>query len=205
MPVARYLACLLPMALLLGSNGLAAPHLDGSTAMLTASASGEGVALPVSGPGTDPSFGGRGGKGRQAGHGAACLACPRYAQAGTREASLPVDPGPVPRRTILRIVCVFPDAPGEDRDHPSGEYVVIENTTGNRIIDLDGWRLRDEAGHEAELQWHLQPGSEAEIDSSAFGQAVWDNAGDTVYLITPAGVRLDALSYDPRSGKGICP
>lgn len=93
------------------------------------------------------------------------------------------------------------DAEGPDADNANDEWVQITND-GPERVDLDGWRLRDESAsnrYDFPAGFGLAPGSTVTVrtgcgsDSAtdlhwcASGAAVWNNDGDTAFLLDPAG------------------
>lgn len=113
-----------------------------------------------------------------------------------------------PNEAELKIVEIEEDPPGDDRMNPNGEWVIIENFGGP--VSMEGWRLRDEstrhrydfpavtvaeggsiqifvgcgddttAGLELELYW---------CDPEP---PVWNNGGDTAFLLDPNGAIADS-------------
>jgi micrococcal nuclease len=108
----------------------------------------------------------------------------------------------------LVFVEVFENAPGDDRENPNGEYVIISNE-GDRDIDLDGWILRDESTRHrftfpsvtivpnAEVQVRTGCGDDdlADAPMQVFWcdpePPVWNNGGDTAFLLDPTGAIAD--------------
>lgn len=95
----------------------------------------------------------------------------------------------------MAIVEVRGDPPGPDHDALDREYVVIENQTGD-TIDLTGWTLRDESTQnrfEFPTGTVLEPSETVTVTSGGgplgFGLdgPVWNNTGDTAYLIDDRG------------------
>lgn len=102
------------------------------------------------------------------------------------------------------IIEVFENAPGDDRENPNGEFVIIENT-GNTSISLEGWALRDESTRHRYTfpAVELEAGERAQIrtgcgndDSDADPvelfwcdpePPVWNNDGDLALLLDPNG------------------
>jgi len=103
------------------------------------------------------------------------------------------------------------DAEGNDNDNLNDEYVVFRND-GAGTIDMTGWTVKDEATHiytfpsfsltsggsvtlatgqgtdtSTELYWGRKAGSST---------AVWNNAGDTVYLRDAGGLLVDSESWE---------
>ena len=98
------------------------------------------------------------------------------------------------------------DAPGDDRNNLTEEYVVIVNL-GSQAVDLGGWVLRDDTtSHRFPLDGRLEVGEELtvitggdrnESDIAAgtlfLGESfpVWSNSWETVILVDPDGVFAD--------------
>lgn len=109
-----------------------------------------------------------------------------------------------PTDAELVIVEVFENAPGDDRENPNGEYVVIENA-GDSSVDLADWAIRDESTRHrhtfASLQ--LSPGDQVLLRTGCGDDdlgsepielfwcdpepPVWNNGGDTAFLLDPNG------------------
>ena len=113
-----------------------------------------------------------------------------------------------PTDAELRIVEVFEDAPGDDRQNPNGEYVVIVNE-GSAEVDLNGWAIRDESTrHRFSFPDMTAPvGIEIVIRTGCGDNSfntdpievfwcdpeppVWNNGGDTAFLLDPNGAIAD--------------
>ncbi|MCL1595085.1 MAG: lamin tail domain-containing protein [Actinomycetia bacterium] len=109
------------------------------------------------------------------------------------------------------IVDVQYDAPGNDNDNLNGEWVTIENR-GDVRVDLSNWVLKDES---ASHRYTFNSGFEIEggtavvvysgcgVDSTSelywcnSGSAVWNNSGDTGFLLDPLGNIMDTYGYSP--------
>ncbi len=134
------------------------------------------------------------------------------AQAAAKEAGLglwsPTACGPRAEAT-LGIVEVMSDAPGNDNENLNGEWVAIRNE-GATPVDLTGWGIKDEsASHRYEFpaSFTLLPGETvtvktgcgADFDTDLYwcnqGSAVWNNGGDTAFLLDPNGNTHVAYSY----------
>ncbi|WP_198661976.1 lamin tail domain-containing protein [Halorussus litoreus] len=107
---------------------------------------------------------------------------------------------------------IHEDAAGDDRENLADEYLVFRNA-GDRPIDLSGWTVGDEAGHGYEFPdgtvldsgetLTLRTGS-GQDDSGNDGNdyywnasgAVWNNAGDTVFVRTDEGRLVLEVQYD---------
>ncbi len=110
----------------------------------------------------------------------------------------------------LEIVDLLADAPGDDRQNPNGEYVVIENT-GDDVVNLEGWALRDESTrHRYSFPaLELAPGRRVLLRSGCGEDdrngdpielfwcdpepPIWNNGGDTAFLLDPGGNTADFL------------
>lgn len=97
--------------------------------------------------------------------------------------------------TSLEIVEIQADPPGPDEDHLDEEYVVLENA-GTDMLDLTGWSVRDESTRNRYRfpdDFVLPPGGRVTITagSGPFGfdsdSPIWNNAGDTVFVVDPGG------------------
>jgi competence protein ComEC len=92
----------------------------------------------------------------------------------------------------LAVVQIHADAAGDEYDNLTDEYIVLKNT-GSHAIDLSGWSVTDEAGHEytvpsgvvlgAGETITLHTGTGTDTDEHLYWNAdapVWNNAGDTI-------------------------
>ena len=104
----------------------------------------------------------------------------------------------------LVIVEVFENAPGDDRENPNGEFVILENV-GESAVTMTDWGLRDESTR------HRYTFPEVEVEPGEFVQIrtgcgnndlgsdpielfwcdpeppVWNNGGDLALLLDPNG------------------
>lgn len=109
----------------------------------------------------------------------------------------------------VRIVHVEADAPGNDNENLNGEWIDIENT-GTEAVDLTGWGVKDEsASHRYSFPdgFGLAGGAAVrpftgcgtdiadEIYWCEAGSAVWNNSGDTAFLLDPSGNTVHHWSY----------
>jgi micrococcal nuclease len=109
----------------------------------------------------------------------------------------------------LTIADIVFDAPGNDGDNLNGEWISIRND-GATAIDLTGWGIKDESAthrYEFPTSYTLAPsesvtvftGCGEDFGSELFwcnvGSAVWNNSGDTAFLLDPNGNAHDTLSY----------
>lgn len=106
----------------------------------------------------------------------------------------------------MEIVDLRLDADGDDVQNLNDEWVVVANK-GESRIDLTGWRLKDESsshrydfpdgftlgGHD---QVRIRSGCGADGDGDLYwcasGSAIWNNDGDTAFLLDPAGNIVDS-------------
>jgi len=99
--------------------------------------------------------------------------------------------------------------PGDDSLVPNQEWVSIRNT-GAEGIDLTGWVMRDKSsshrypfpngfviGPAATVIIHTGCGPDTATDLHwcQSGSMIWNNSGDTAFLLDPAGNIHDTLSY----------
>ncbi len=102
--------------------------------------------------------------------------------------------------TVAVEIEVHPDADGDDNANLNDEWVRFTNT-GAAPLDLDGWTVRDEsATHRYTFidvvvppagSVTLRTGCGTDTPTERFwctvDSAVWNNSGDTVFLLDPAG------------------
>lgn len=114
-----------------------------------------------------------------------------------------------PTDAEVEIVDVQENAPGDDRENPNGEWVLVENV-GSSDVEFEGWVLRDESTrHRFTLPpVTLDAGSSVRIftgcgvddlDSTPMElfwcdpePPVWNNDGDTAFLLDPSGAIADS-------------
>lgn len=104
---------------------------------------------------------------------------------------------------------IHADAPGNDHENLNGEYVVILNR-GGIAVDFTGWVLKDEsASHRYSFPagFVLAPGAAVTVFTGCgtdgadtlywcnSGGAVWNNDGDTAFLLDHHGNVVHSLSY----------
>lgn len=109
----------------------------------------------------------------------------------------------------VRIVHIEYDAPGNDNFNLNGEWVEIANAD-SAPVDLTGWTLKDEsASHrfvfpsgyvlEAGARVRVLTGcgldTEEVLHWCVSGSAVWNNSGDTGFLLDPAGNIVHSYAY----------
>ena len=115
----------------------------------------------------------------------------------------------VPGAGALAIDRIEADPPGDDTDDPNAEFVVVRNG-GSDTLDLGGWGLKDlTATHRFDFPagFVLAPGAAVTIHTGCGnatatdlfwcnqGSAVWNNDGDTAFLLDPNGNVVDTLTY----------
>ncbi|WP_435178718.1 lamin tail domain-containing protein [Halorussus sp. AFM4] len=118
-------------------------------------------------------------------------------QAGTGGPTAPLD-----------LAAVHADAAGDETENLNDEYVVLRNA-GDRPLDLSGWTVTDEAGHEYRFPAGatLGPGETLTLRTGSgrdgggeyywgAGAPVWNNAGDTVFVRTDEGRLVLEAEYD---------
>ena len=98
------------------------------------------------------------------------------------------------------------DAYGNDNYNLNDEYVVIKNV-GDYSVNLEGWILKDEAGHTFVFpSITLDPGETVTIYSGSgvnadnelywgSSRAIWNNDGDTAFLYDANGNLIDIYSW----------
>lgn len=105
-------------------------------------------------------------------------------------------------------ITVMADAGGDDNVNLNGEWVRFTNT-GDAPLDLTGWTVRDESSSHryrfddltlvAGAAVTLYTGCGVNTATERFwcneGSAVWNNSGDTVFLLDPAGNVVTQLGY----------
>lgn len=111
--------------------------------------------------------------------------------------------------TDIQIAHIEYDAPGNDNFNLNGEWVEIANGE-DTAVDLTGWILKDESAthrYEFPAGFRLDPGASVQIytgcgqDSAMSlywcksGSAVWNNSGDTAFLLDPTGNVVWSYAY----------
>ncbi len=117
-----------------------------------------------------------------------------------------------PATGVIEIGHIRYDAAGDDNDNLNDEWVEFTNP-GESALDLTGWSVKDES---ATHRYHfpdgfvIEPGATVRLHtgcgdddaSSLFwcnqGSAVWNNSGDTVFVVDPNGNVVVAESYPGR-------
>ncbi|MFC4359096.1 lamin tail domain-containing protein [Halobium salinum] len=108
----------------------------------------------------------------------------------------------------VELAGVVANPEGDDRERLTEETVTLRNA-GDAPVDLSGWTLRDEAGHEYRFPdgtvlapgttVTVHTGSGTDTDSELYWDAdgpVWNNDGDTVVLINADGDRVLTERYE---------
>ncbi len=134
------------------------------------------------------------------------------AQAEAQEAARGLWAGDIcgPVTTVsLEISAINYDAPGEDNLNLNGEWIEISNVGASRV-DLTGWAVKDESASNRYLfspGFGLDPGVTVRLHTGCgedtatlifwcnTESAVWNNSGDTVFLLDPAGNIALSRSY----------
>lgn len=107
----------------------------------------------------------------------------------------------------LEVVEIHEDAAGNDHETENDEYIVIKNT-GSQTLDLNGWRVEDDAGHTYQFPdgFSLAPGAEVTLytgsgtdtaSSLYWGSdsAIWNNGGDIIFVFDESGEVVIKESY----------
>jgi micrococcal nuclease len=110
--------------------------------------------------------------------------------------------------TVAVDIEVHPDAAGDDNANLNDEWVRFTNTASSPL-DLDGWTVRDEsATHRYKFADLVVPATGAVTLHTGCGtdtpterfwcsvdSAVWNNGGDTVFLLDRVGNIVTSLGY----------
>lgn len=137
------------------------------------------------------------------------------AQVGAQEDGVGMwDPGacgPVTGARSVEIGQIHFDADGDDNQNLNDEWVEIGNPD-RTALDLTGWSVKDgSATHRYHFPsgFHLEGGATVRLhtgcgaDTSTAlywcsqGSAVWNNSGDTVFVLDPSGNVAASRSYSP--------
>ena len=109
----------------------------------------------------------------------------------------------------VRVAALDADPPGDDLAPGAGESVLLEGTPG---LDLGGWTVKDtSASHRLVLPSGTRLPADGRLRVYTFcgpdapgavhwcnrGGAVWNNSGDTAYLLDPGGAVVSWLDYRP--------
>jgi micrococcal nuclease len=100
----------------------------------------------------------------------------------------------------LRVIGVLSDPPGSDTDNLEGEWVDIVNA-GLTEVSMRGWVLKDESSSHRyffgddfviapQTVVRISTGCGPDDDETLFwcnGSAIWNNTGDTAFLLDPNG------------------
>jgi hypothetical protein len=135
------------------------------------------------------------------------------AQAAAREARrglwAPDACGPAAAGATIRIGHIRYDADGDDNQNLNDEWVELVND-GASPLDLTGWSVRDESAthrYRFPTGFTLPPGATVRLHTGCGGDtathlywcnqgsAVWNNSGDTVFVLDPHGNIVTSQSY----------
>jgi micrococcal nuclease len=100
----------------------------------------------------------------------------------------------------LRVIEVLADAPGSDNDNLEGEWVDVVNA-GPSYVPMVGWVLKDESAQHRysfpenfvlapQATVRVRTGCGLDDNETLYwcnGSAVWNNTGDTAFLLDPNG------------------
>jgi len=126
----------------------------------------------------------------------------------------PVPPTPTPTSTatprppcvVVDPSCCQVDAPNDDHDNLTEEYVCFRNT-GDSAANMTGWHVRDEDQKTytfptfslaPQALVRLRTGSGTDTTTDLYwgqGRAVWNNTRDTIYLYDAGWKLVDEYSY----------
>ncbi|TDC89591.1 lamin tail domain-containing protein [Actinomadura sp. 7K507] len=125
---------------------------------------------------------------------------------------------PAEAASPVQIYRVYFDSPGSDnRSNKSlnGEWVQLFNTT-NTTKQLKGVRLRDRTGYTYTFGWFQLKGRKSVYVHTGRGSNtathrywgrkayVWNNGGDTAFLLYPSGKRADSCSWTSKGSSKYC-
>jgi hypothetical protein len=118
----------------------------------------------------------------------------------------------------IKITKIYFDSPGSDAGSNASlnaEYVVLKNT-GNERVQIQGWKIRDIAGHVyrfpstklgagKSVTLHTGPGSDR-VGHRYWDQGwyIWNNDGDKATLKRPGGSTADSCSYSGAGSYVLC-
>jgi micrococcal nuclease len=126
--------------------------------------------------------------------------------------------GPSPDADI-RITEVEYDAPGDDHQNLNEEWIRLRNA-GDNVVDMSDWGIRDESASNRFLfpvGFVLAPREYVTVYTGcsdnfgtdlywcSVGSAVWNNDGDTAFLLDPSGNTHDSVSYAPATTTTTAP
>jgi micrococcal nuclease len=116
-----------------------------------------------------------------------------------------------PRAEVsLDVVAIEYNPPGNENDNLNDEWVMIRNDS-DTLADLTGWTIKDESASNRfafPSGFALAPGESVTIHSGcgqdlgavlhwcSVGAAIWNNDGDTVFLLDPSGNIHTTHAYD---------
>jgi micrococcal nuclease len=103
---------------------------------------------------------------------------------------------------------MHPDAAGNDHENKNDEWVDLTNT-GTTAVDMTGWVLKDESSthrYRFPSRFTLEPGAEVRVftgcgtdTATEFywcnDSAVWNNDGDTAFILDSSGNIVDSEGY----------
>jgi micrococcal nuclease len=138
----------------------------------------------------------------------------RFEEAEAEARAIPVGiwaPGACGGSTDVRIeiVGVEADAPGPDNENPNGEWIELRNTSSG-AVDLTGWVVRDESTRHryafadgvviaagASLRLFTGTGTDSATERywGKQGESVWNNNGDTVFVLDASGSTVASFPY----------
>lgn len=110
---------------------------------------------------------------------------------------------------LLSVEAIEFDPPGNENDDLNEEWVKIRND-GQNLVDLSGWSIKDESAsnrYSFPAVFALAPGESVTVHSGcgddfgavlfwcSVGAAVWNNDGDTVFLLDPSGNTHSTHTY----------
>ncbi|MGH8872690.1 MAG: lamin tail domain-containing protein [Acidimicrobiia bacterium] len=116
----------------------------------------------------------------------------------------------------LSIIALEFDAPGNDNENLNEEWIEIRND-GDNLVDMSGWGIKDESAsnrYEFPASFTLAPGESVTIRTGcgedfgtglfwcSIGSAVWNNDGDTAFLLDPNGNTHTSYGYDGEATDG---
>jgi hypothetical protein len=125
---------------------------------------------------------------------------------------------PAQASSRVRIYLVYYNSPGTDtRSNASlnGEYITLKNS-GTTSQNLYGWKVKDAAGHTYTFgTYSLAPGKTIHVHTGhgtnytyhrfwQSGNYIWNNTGDTAYLYTRYGTRVQSCSWGSSGSYKYC-
>ncbi len=109
----------------------------------------------------------------------------------------------------IEIIAVEADAPGPDNENPNGEWIELRNVSSG-AVDLTGWAVRDESTRHrytfadgfvvaAGASLRLFSGTGTDTATERYwgkqGESVWNNDGDTVFVLDASGSTVASFPY----------